>query len=65
MESYIVRVYRQDYSNPKNMAGIVVNTSNDTEMRFTSSGELLSLLSRTHEEPELARGLRSHGLHIN
>jgi len=65
MESYIVRVYRQDFSNPQNMTGIVVNTSDDTEMRFTSSGELLRLLSRALEEPDQARGLRTRALHIN
>ncbi len=49
MESYIVRIYRQDITNPHNMAGIVVKASDDTETRFTSSGELIDLLSQLEE----------------
>lgn len=44
MESYIVRIYRQDTANPHNMTGTIVKAGDGTETRFSSGDELISLL---------------------
>jgi len=45
MESYIVRIYRRDKDDAQKIAGRVENVSQEENREFTSTSELLTILS--------------------
>lgn len=45
MESFIVRIYRQDELDPSQITGTVVKAGEDLEASFSTSDELLNIIS--------------------
>lgn len=50
MESFIVRIYRQDALDPHQITGTVIKAGEDQEASFTTSDELIDIIA---QDPDL------------
>jgi len=48
MESYIVRLYRRDATNPENLVGLIETVGLDKTRSFHTVAELVAILSEPH-----------------
>jgi hypothetical protein len=48
MESYIVRLYRRDTTNPENLVGLIETVGLDKTRSFHTVNELVAILSEPH-----------------
>jgi hypothetical protein len=52
LESYIVRIYRGEKDNSRNLVGIVEEVERDEKKAFTNLDELWTILNSTRKKPK-------------